>query len=370
MIRRMNSRRARLLTVPVSLACLAALALPGTPASRGVAVVSQERHSVAAVNGPLLVLDTRGGMAQLGPAEGRILAARDGMVVRALARGLTFPFTGGIAPSPRGRYVAYGADPTVTSANPPQTQGLWLVPGTGGSPRRLLLPPRSTEGNTLGIGPVAWSPDRYMLAYAVEIASDVAFNPNKDRALGVWLARYDTPHPRLGATLAGLGATMNGPEFVAALSWMPDGRTLVASVRTEAGLDVLAGDWTSGKTRVLVAGGQDAATAAGTGALAYLTSEAGTPAGMALWVSDARGRHARKLISARSLLSSPVWSPDGRTIAYIDELVGRGRGTTVVRTVDVTSGRIRTVLAANQPGQPLLLSGGQFQRLAWMRARV
>jgi hypothetical protein len=63
-----------------------------------------------------------------------------------------------------------GEDVAVAPGTPPQTQGLWLVPSTGGSSRRLLLPPRSVEGNQLGIGPVAWSPDRYTLAYAVNPA--------------------------------------------------------------------------------------------------------------------------------------------------------------------------------------------------------
>ena len=107
---------------------------------------------LAGVNGPLVVLHTPGGMG----GSGEILEVRQGRVVRVLVRGLPSPHMGGLAPSPRGRYLAFGEDATVAPGAPPQMQGLWLVPSTGSSPRRLLLPPRSVEGNQLGIGPVAW----------------------------------------------------------------------------------------------------------------------------------------------------------------------------------------------------------------------
>jgi hypothetical protein len=48
--------------------------------------------------------------------------SRDG--VRVLVRGLPSPHMGGLAPSPRGRYLAYGEDATVAPGTPPQTQGL------------------------------------------------------------------------------------------------------------------------------------------------------------------------------------------------------------------------------------------------------
>jgi hypothetical protein len=88
-----------------------------------------------------------------------------------------------------------GADVAVAPGTPPQTQGLWLVPSTGGSRRRLLLPPRSVERNQLGIGPVAWSPDRYTLAYAVNPGGGVMNVSRTEPALGIWLTRYDHVHP-------------------------------------------------------------------------------------------------------------------------------------------------------------------------------
>src|SRR5581483_11838221 len=121
------------------------------------------------------VLYGHGGLVQPGPTEGQILTVQSGRVVRVLASGLPYPFMGGLAPSPRGRYVAYGAG----------AEGLSIVTPDGAHSRRLLVPPRSAFHNTLGIGPVAWSPDRYTLAYVVQIYSDVAFNEYKDRALGI-----------------------------------------------------------------------------------------------------------------------------------------------------------------------------------------
>ena len=107
---------------------------------------------------------------------------------------------------------------------PPQTQGLWLTTSDGRATRRLLLPPPSATGQPdYSIGPIAWSPDRLTLAYAVNNAQDYGVNP---RGLGVWLMRYDRPHPRLAATLTQLGVIADGSQPITQLSWSPDGHIL------------------------------------------------------------------------------------------------------------------------------------------------
>jgi hypothetical protein len=351
------------------------LALAGDRPARAATNGHSGGNYVAGVNGPILVLVGRGGLGQTGPTEGEIVAVQRGRVVSVLARGLPFPFSEGLAPSPRGRYVGYGAE----------VKGLWVTTADGSSRYRLLLPPRSTQRNVLGVESVAWSPDRYTLAYAVNIAADFAVNPLKDRGLGIWLTRYDRARPRLLVTPAQLGAVgmgktgMAGGETfaIAGLSWSPDGRTLaVNTFRPAPGVAqpgqampvVLAVDVATGKTRLLLAGAHDAVFAPASGALAYVTGEPNN-GGMSLRVADAHGRHVRVLATVNGPIASPAWSPDGRTIAYITGSY-LGNGGTEIRTIDVASGTTRVVLSTVGPRQRMLPPGGQFVRLAWMHTRV
>jgi dipeptidyl aminopeptidase/acylaminoacyl peptidase len=354
---------------------LTLFALTGDRLARAATNGHHGGNYVAGVNGPILVLVGRGGLGQTGPTEGEIVAVQHGRVVRVLARGLPFPFSEGLAPSPRGRYVGYGAE----------VKGLWVATADGSSRYRLLLPPRSTQRNVLGVESVAWSPDRYTLAYAVNIAADFAVNPLKDRGLGIWLTRYDRARPRLLVTPAQLGAvgigkmgTTGGETFaIAGLSWSPDGRTLaVSTFRPAPGVAqpghampvVLAVDAATGKTRLLLAGAHDAVFAPTSGALAYVTGES-NKGGMSLRVADAHGRHVRVLATVNGPIASPAWSPDGRTIAYITGLYTGNCGTEI-RTIDVASGTTEVVLTTTGPRQRLLPPGGQFVRLAWMHTRV
>jgi hypothetical protein len=317
------------------------------------------------VNGPLVVLHTPGGMG----GSGEILEVQQG---RVLVRGLPFPHMGGLAPSPQGRYLAFGEDATIAPGAPPQTQGMWLVPSTGGSPRRLLLPPRSVEGNQLGIGPIAWSPDRTTLAYAVNPGGGVMYVSRPEPALGIWLTRYDHVHPRLLVTFAQLGAVdappLQAPFVSNQLSWSPDGRTLAVSTfrrlpgarQPEQPIPViLAVNTATGDVRMLVRGAQDGVFAPRGAALAYTASGSGPTGGRTLYIADTLGRHGHVL--AKGPISSPAWAPDGRTSAYID-------GGTAIRTVAVATGQTRLVLTVSAQG--LHPPRGQFLRLAWMPTRA
>jgi len=348
----------------------------------------QMRRQRPIVNGPLLVLDARGGMGQVGPGDGQILVVQQDRVARVLAHGLPFPFDGGIAPSPRGREVAYGEDIALTTINPPQTQGLWLVPSGGGGPHRLLLPPRSTEHNTLGIGPIAWSPDGATLAYAVAVAAGVVANPEHEHGLGLWLTRRYHPHPQLLATNAYLGAVAvprqtgsaaasgpGSPFPIETLSWSPDGRTLAVSTfridkETPAmrmARVILAFNLKSGTARMLVKGAYDGVYAPSSGMLAYVRDEA---RGVCLFIADARGRHERAILR-QPFIRDIAWSPDGRSLALISA-VGAESGRlpkAAVYTVNVATGYRRRVLRESQGGSLPPPSGGQFLRLAWLPAR-
>lgn len=322
-------------------------------------------------NGPLLVLDARGGIGQPGSADARILVVQGSRVVRVLARGLPFPFSGGIAASLHGRDVAYGEDRAGAVVTPARTDGLWLAPIAGGPARRLVAPPHATQQNQLGIGPLAWSPDGTTLAYAVVIASDVAINPQRERALGLWLTSATRARPRELITAVQLGVAEQGAASVTRLAWAPDGHTLVVSTFcsgvTGTAPCVLGVDTSTRTVRTLVRGGQDADVSPLSGALAYTTS-AGH--GTTLWITAAQGRHPRAL--AHGLPASPVWSPDGQAIAFVDSVDGSATtpALTVLRTVVVATGHIRTILRAYERGQAVLPTGRRFLSLAWTAART
>lgn len=343
------------------------------------------------VNGPLVVVDqrgVRGGMVQTGAGRDEILAVQGG-TVRVLAGGLTATCCGlgGLAASPRGRYIAFSQESLYTSRGPIQTGGLWLMTAAGADLHRVALPPAAVRltnpernGEPLSVTAVSWSPDRYTLAYAVNIFTDTSVYPPFARDTGVWLARYDAPRPRLAFRLVPLTASATGLDrlcrgavpTITALSWAPDGRTVAASttciVATPASTHtvdaIVAVDTVAGTGRVLITDARDTAYApTGTG-LAYVAGGGDGTGTMALRVRAAAGQPARTLATAtapREGLLSPAWSPDGRAIAYIAGS-SSPRGTTV-HVVDVATGRDRVVLADNGAGLP---KGGYFVRLAWM----
>jgi len=355
-------RRASAVIAPL-LAGLTLYPQPDAHTTRAATPAAADRQP-ASVNGPLVVLDTRAGMGPGQAGAARILTVQDGQVPRVLVREQAAPSTGGLAPSPRGLYIAYATNRSTSSASSPQAPGLWQVASTGGAAHVIVSPPTSTQGNSLEIGSVAWSPDRYTLAYAVVVPGEGVANPQRESAFGVWLTRYDRGRPRQLVTNARLGITSGS---ITRLSWTPDGHTLAVSTFLPApqggnAPTVLALDVTTGHARTLIPGGQDGALSPTTGALAYTTS---TAQGATLWVADPGGQRPRSLVQGS--ISSPVWSPDGRGIGYLAHL--SGSATSVIRTVDVATGAVRTILADNQPGQSSLLRGGAFQILAWAHAR-
>jgi len=334
------------------------------PHAARAAIIPVATRPLAAMNGPLVVLDARAGVGPGQAGAARILTVQGGQVARVLAREQAAPSTGGIAPSPRGLYIAYATNRSTSSATSPQAPGLWQVSSTGGAAHFIVPPPTSTQGNRLEIGSVAWSPDRYTLAYAVVVPGEGLASPQRERALGVWLTRYDQGHPRQLARNAQLGITSGS---ITRLSWTPDGRTLAVSTFLPARGGnvpvVLAVDASSGRAHTLVHGGQDATISPTTGALAYTISTAQMTT---LWVAGAQGQQPHALV--RGSISSPAWAPDGRVIAYLDH--PNSGATTVVRIVNVATGHVQTVIADNQTGQPLLLADGHFQSLGWLRARA
>jgi WD40-like Beta Propeller Repeat len=141
-----------------------------------------------------------------------------------------------IAPSPRGRSIALAEG----------TRGLWLVNSDGTSLRRLLPAPPPSPGptGTRYIHAVAWSPDRYTLAYAVVQPLGYPRYPAPPRAQpdGLWLVRYDKGAPRLLASNTQLAV-----DDISHLSFSADGRTLAVVASQGRGADNLAVDVATGR---------------------------------------------------------------------------------------------------------------------------
>ena len=281
----------------------------------------------APVNGPILVVDQRGergAQVQIGAGHDEILAVRDGdgstpRSFRVLVGGLSFPCCfGGLAPSPRGRYVVFSQEasgPSGSGMPGRRTEGLWLTTSSGAAPSRLLLPPTGPE-DPASIGAVSWSPDRYTLAYAVNVLSDASVMTASLANTGVWLSRYDQPHPRLMLSAARLERVLPAPAesfrgfspVITALSWAPDGRTVAISVQYSP-IDgfaraVLVADVVSGAVRVVATGAGDAAFATGTVRLAYVTTGSSESAGASLCIGATVGQPARTLAATQGSTTS------------------------------------------------------------------
>ncbi len=310
----------------------------------------------SSVDGPLLFT---------GRAPGEpgvtLFAAQPMQAPRALVRQL--PDNTIVAPSPRGRYIALAE----------RERGLWLVNSDGSGLHRLLSPPPPRPGPTGGyyIGAVAWSPDRYTIAYAIVQPLGYPLYPPAPRGKpdGIWLVRYDGGPPRQLATNAQLGVDGAGR-----LSFSSDGRTLAAVAYSgRAGYNV-AIDVATGRVESLlgtVVNVDDVQFSPTSAMLAYLAAElapiAGSPhdyvAEDVLSVADAQGKHRTALVHSTLSTSfrNVAWAPDGRGVAYLRIAPPGTNAVDEIRSVDVATGRVRTLIIAT-PRQ-------QLMSLVWMASQ-
>lgn len=268
-----------------------------------------------------------------------------------------------IAPSPRGRYIALAEG----------ERGLWLVNSDGTGLHRLLPAPPPSPGPT-GVHlvyAVAWSPDHYTLAYAVvqPIGYPRYAAPAQGAPDGLWLVRYDRVSPHLLVTNAHLGI-----DAIGHLSFSADGHTLAAAADRGRSSDDLAIDVTTGRARALFAPDDNVADvrlSPVAARLAYLATVfvpvAGQPntseADNGVYIADLHGQHRTMLTRTISstAIQDPVWSPDGRSVAYLwggppNQVLNE------IHAVDVATDRVRT-LVGTVPRQ-------QFMSLAWMHCRA
>ena len=309
---------------------------------------------LAEVNGPLLIAAVRSGA-----SDEVLLAISPGRDPHVLIPHL--PLGTGIGASPRGRYIALAEG----------RQGLWLSKSDGTGLSRRLLPPLPTQQlYPLAIKAVAWSPDRYTLAYVVGEDISSAKGPGQpgfasDTHVGVWVVRYDGGTPRQVAH----GDFGRAGTPAASLSWSSEGRTIVAV--GHAGVTAI--DAATGRARVLAAQDtsdgsvQVAAATSTTAAVCYIRLLVGSQAiAYTLYVADADGRHARRLLQISNTITSPAWAPDGRSIAYLWQhgpTEGGYRSPVEIHAVDVASGRTRVLLG------PRASNHGAIQSFTWLPIR-
>jgi Tol biopolymer transport system component len=210
----------------------------------------------------------------------------DGSGLRELARvRQRTRYNSALVASPDGRWLAY------SGGSSPYNKDLFVVSSSGGRPRRITHTTGPFEDDH---GP-AWSPDGKFLAFDRQV----------DDYNSIFVARVD------GSRVKRLT-----PGYWWHPVWSPDGR--IAYIGGD-GLYLMNRDGSHkhllAKANIFITGyeGEQPVAWSPDGRLiAYLTREA-------LWVVRADGSHRRKLYSGLGFLptrTSPVWSPDSRSIAF------------------------------------------------------
>jgi dipeptidyl aminopeptidase/acylaminoacyl peptidase len=228
--------------------------------------------------------------------------------------------------SPNGQWVVY----TVSSVDDDKNVStLWLARVDDSSPRRLLLPSGWNASTP------RWSPD----------SNSIAFLSMHDDQDGLWVVKLDKPEPRLLApiTATNFFITYAGESF----SWSPDSRRIAyisAKAETQESTDPRVIDRIQYKSRtslsdnrrthVWVVEVERPVPQQLTSGAFYDHAVAFSPKGdEILFLSnhepdpDANnnsdifavdlGGQTRQLTQSRGCEYDPVWSPDGKTIAYV-----------------------------------------------------
>ncbi len=201
--------------------------------------------------------------------------------------------------SPDGRQIVF----TVTKGEVSQI----AVMRSDGSQRRELAPsPRDQRAP-------AWSPDGLLVAFLSR--ADVGyFDLYVTGADGQNLRQVPTPAP---------GVHPGTTDF----TWLPDGRLAYTSYSGPAQEAVTVTTVSGTERRYL--GTASAPVWARDGRLAFVAGHSG---GTQIYVRDSAGGKAVRLTDLRLLSVRPVWSPDGRQIAFL--ILGGGTATLTVMDAD------------------------------------
>jgi len=147
---------------------------------------------------------------------------------------------------------------------------------------------------------------------------------------------------------------------VTTLSWFPDSSQLLGS--WDANSSNAVGLWSlsilGGTPRLLNEEGWMASVSPDGSQIAFVKGTGFGDSGQEIWVMNANGSDPRKLVTSLNggLVTSPVWSPDGRAIAYLETQFGVYVSKNVIKLLDVAKGVSREILS----------SPGLDMGLAWL----
>jgi len=139
-----------------------------------------------------------------------------------------------------------------------------------------------------------------------------------------------------------------GPDVIS-LAWFPDSSRLLGSWATGASGN--AGLWSisilGGTPRLLSEEGWSASVSPDGSQVAFVKGSGLGDAGLEIWLMSGNGSDPRKIVSATpgGLLNGPVWSPDGRTVAYLESVFNIFVGRVAIKLVDVNRGETRESLS-------------------------
>jgi WD40 repeat protein len=298
-----------LVSVPTRSLAVRSLPRVVTPPDRSLGFANDGRASTrftpAPMPGTLLVVRYRG-FSLCCPSGGQVFAVTGGRIsvfLKEMTRGAP-------AISPDHRTVAFGRDT------------LYLINANGTHFRRVMPPPTSPCQNPLAVSDVAWSPNGRMLAYRVIFDTDgIHPCPTGVRdATGIWVVNLRLPHP--------VQIPLDG-DF----TWGPSDDALT-----------VAGTMYDLRTRtkhILMRGPNvnEVAVAPRSRQIAYVTESRGNRS--TLWVMQRDGQNRRPVASVTGYQSDVRWSPDERSLAYVEESAKSASESVCV--IDVASGKRRTL---------------------------